>query len=179
MARSIGPDIVVVGAGPAGAALALSLARSGADVLLLDKARFPRDKTCGDGLTPRAVAALERLGLLDGVESIASQRVTGAHLHSPSGHDWRMSFDESLSELPPFGLIVPRYRLDAFLVEQAVAAGASFAPESEVVDLLREGRRVAGVIVRRDGKREEIRAPLTAIATGASIALLRKLGLLR
>ncbi len=172
------PDIVIVGAGPAGSALALLAARAGADVLLLDKAMFPREKTCGDGLTPRAVAALERIGLLEGVESVASHRVTGAYLRSPSGHVWRMNFDEGWFDLPDFGLIVPRYTLDAFLAEQAVSAGASFWPGTEAVDLLRDGRRVVGVAVRRDGRIAEIRASLTAIATGASIALLRRLGIL-
>ncbi len=179
MAHTATPDIVVVGAGPAGSSLALLMARAGANVLLLDKARFPRDKTCGGGLTPRAMAVLERFGLLEAVESIAAQRVTGAHLRSPSGHVWRMEFDEIDSGLPPFGLIVPRYKLDEFLVEQAVAAGASFRPGAGVTDLMMEGRRVVGVTARHDGRREEILAPLTAIATGASISLLKRLRLLQ
>ena len=67
-------DVVVIGAGPTGAAAAAHAADRGLDVLLVDAQTFPRDKTCGDGLTPRAIAELERLGVADAVRSRTRNR---------------------------------------------------------------------------------------------------------
>jgi flavin-dependent dehydrogenase len=77
-------DVVVVGAGPGGSATAHYLAQAGADVLLLDRSDFPRDKTCGDGLTPRALRVLADMGILDEVAS-AGCRVDGYEVIAPNG----------------------------------------------------------------------------------------------
>jgi 2-polyprenyl-6-methoxyphenol hydroxylase-like FAD-dependent oxidoreductase len=89
-------DVAIVGAGPGGSAAAHFLARSGADVVLLDKSDFPRDKTCGDGLTPRALRVLAGMGILDEVarqghaitryEVVAPNGKTTAHVGASSGH---------------------------------------------------------------------------------------------
>jgi len=113
-------DVVVVGAGPAGSAAATHLARLGRDVLLVDRARFPRDKCCGDGLTTSALRELEALGLDPG--SVDSWRDVGdAHLRSPSGR-------EVVLPLRPgpgtYAAVARRAHLDARLVDLAVSAGA-------------------------------------------------------
>ena len=112
---------MVVGAGPAGAAAAITLAAAGRDVTIIDKAVFPRDKCCGDGLTTLALRELETLGF-DPTAVTDWQRVDGAVLRSPSGR-------EVTVPLPPgpgtFAAVVPRLQLDAALVDVAVKAGAT------------------------------------------------------
>ncbi len=173
-------DVVVVGAGPAGSTVAGLLARRGWHVVLADRAAFPREKTCGDGLTPRAVSALQRLGVLPELEKAGFLKVSGARLVSPTGETWRLRFAEYDFGFPPYGLIVPRYRLDAQLLAWAVAGGAQFLPETEVTGPFREAavRPVAGVVGDRDGQRVVIRARATVLAVGARIGLLRAFGLL-
>ena len=173
-------DVVIVGAGPAGSGLAIQLVRKGVRVLLLDKEEFPREKTCGDGLTPRAVAVLERMGLLnDLLQELEPYRVEEAVLFSPSGHLWRMHFDHAGFGLPGFGLIVPRYRLDRFLVSKAVESGAEFLGGSQVVGFVRDSGKVVGVRIDSESGGRVVKAPLVAIATGANIGLHRELGLLQ
>lgn len=129
-------DVLVVGAGPAGAAAAITLARSGADVVVLDKARFPRDKCCGDGLTTLALRELEGLGV---PPSAAPSwfTVREAWLRSPSGYEVCLP----LPRRGQFAAVTPRVELDAALVEHARGAGAEVA----------EGRSVAEVRTSSDG----------------------------
>jgi geranylgeranyl reductase family protein len=112
-------DVLIVGAGPAGAAAAIELSRAGRAVMVVDKARFPRDKCCGDGLTTLALRELEHLGLQPGrVEHW--QDVAGACLRSPGGRQVEISLpDDGL-----FAAIAPRAALDAELVDVAKRAGA-------------------------------------------------------
>ena len=116
-------DVLIVGAGPAGATAATVLARAGRDVLMIDKAVFPRDKCCGDGLTTLALRELDALGL-DPATVPNWQNVDAAWLRSPSGREVRVP-------LPTDGVYAattPRRELDSALVDLAVAAGARFAP---------------------------------------------------
>jgi geranylgeranyl reductase family protein len=111
-------DVVVVGAGPAGTAAAVTLRRSGRSVLVVDKARFPRDKCCGDGLTTLALRELDRLGLQpDTVEGWYD--VDAAWLRSPSGRDVRVP----LPTTGRYAAVAPRVALDHALVQHARAAG--------------------------------------------------------
>ncbi len=123
-------DVVVVGAGPAGIAAAVGLRRAGRSIVVLDKARFPRDKCCGDGLTTLALRELEHLGL-DPDEVPNWFDVDGARLRSPSG-------DEVVVPLPTVGryaAIVPRVDLDASLVDLARTAGIEVLDGHGVVDV--------------------------------------------
>jgi geranylgeranyl reductase family protein len=116
-------DVVVVGAGPAGAAAATELARAGRDVLLVDRARFPRDKCCGDGLTTDALRVLEDLGFSpDGLSGW--QPVADLEFRGPGGH----AVDLPLPRQPgTYAAVVPRVELDAALVDLARRAGARVA----------------------------------------------------
>ena len=108
-------DVIVVGAGPAGAATAYHLAQAGVDVLLLEKAAFPRDKVCGDGLTPRAVKQLIGMGLdLDapGWHKNKGLRIIGA------GHRLELPWPE-LTSFPPYGAARARADLDELLARHA------------------------------------------------------------
>lgn len=139
-------DVLVVGAGPAGSAAATWAARAGLDVVLADAAVFPRDKTCGDGLTPRAIGELERLGLRDWVRAHTVNQGLRAHgfgqtLHLPwpGGH------------LPDWGSAIARTELDDHLRTTALKAGATGLDGARAVDVEMAGARVASVVFK-DGR---------------------------
>src|SRR5690606_30374087 len=113
-------DVVVVGAGPTGAAAAAHAADRGWDVLLIDAQTFPRDKTCGDGLTPRAIAELAYLGLAD--EVLARTRNRGLKLHGFGGS---ITAPWPEGAFPATGSAVPRTVFDAMVVDHAVSRGAT------------------------------------------------------
>jgi len=169
-------DVVVVGAGPGGAATAYWAAAAGLDVLLLDKASFPRDKVCGDGLTPRAVAELVRMGVAIR-EDDGWIRNLGLRVHG-GGHTIELPWPE-LSSYPSYGLARRRTGLDQLLVEHARAAGAKVLERTAVTGPLLDERtgRVVGVRARREGDEEVVlRAPLVVAADGVSSRLATGLG---
>jgi geranylgeranyl reductase family protein len=151
-------DVIVVGAGPAGSTTAYRLARAGARVCLVDRARFPRDKPCGGGLTLRAVRELPF-----SVEPVVEDRVHTLELGLRYARRWSRRAQE------PLVLMTQRRRLDAFLAERAAAAGAEF----------RDGAKVTGVdpggVVAIGGKRLE--ADVVVGADGANGITARSLGL--
>ena len=149
-------DALVVGAGPGGAVAALQLARRGLRPLLLDAKRFPRVKPCAGGISPRGRAVLRRLGLWDKI-SAAGYTIEGIRLVAPSGRETTLLGAES-------AVVLPRDRLDAMLVEEAVHAGASFRDGTRAAELLVEDGRAAGV---RTATGEELRARWVFAADGA------------
>ena len=140
-------DVVVAGGGPAGSAAAWQAVRNGARVLLCDKAEFPRDKPCGDGLTPRAVSYLQKMGLGDEVARF--HRLNRATIFSPS--EWELSFPNRPG-MPDHGHGIRRTQLDTMLIEHAASAGADVRQGEEVVGAVTDDDgRVTGVTgVRRD-----------------------------
>jgi flavin-dependent dehydrogenase len=167
-------DVLICGAGPAGAIAAIVLARAGATVLLLDRARFPRDKLCGDTVNPGAVALLQRRGLgrvLDGALPVDGMIVSGA-----SGLHVEGRYDDGIQ-----GYAILRRDLDARLVAAASAAGASF-DDGVLVDGARvdsaRSPRVRGVIVKASrGRSLELRARVVVAADGRHSRVARGLGL--
>ena len=158
-------DLAVIGAGPAGAAAAIQAARQGAKVVVFDKAHYGRDKVCGDGLTPRAVGALNELKIdmedahhIDGLRMIANK--TERELAWPG-----------TSRFPAHGAVWPRRRLDAALIDAAAEAGAEIRWGAEALPIL-DGDRVVGV--EADG--EKTAATMTVVATGAPGSVSRMLG---
>ncbi|MGK0478243.1 MAG: flavin-dependent dehydrogenase, partial [Ilumatobacter sp.] len=116
--ETVSTDVLVVGGGPAGSAAAIALARSGRDVVLIDRAAFPRDKCCGDGLTTLALRELELLAFDPGTVDDWFE-VDGASLRSPSGR----SVDVPLDGPGTYAAVAPRLQLDNALVELARVAG--------------------------------------------------------
>jgi geranylgeranyl reductase family protein len=169
-------DVVVVGAGPAGSSAAWHLTRSGLDVVVLEKARLPREKVCGDGLTPRAVKALDDMGVdTAGWVRHRGLRVTGGG--QVVEVDW-----PTLERWPGHSLVRNRRDLDAGLAAHAVAAGARLVQEVTVTGpLLDDAGRVAGVLAEEGPDRTPStwRAPLVVSAEGLSGRLAKALGLLR
>jgi len=161
-------DVLVVGAGPAGSAAAAWAARAGLDVVLADAAVFPRDKTCGDGLTPRAIGELERLGLRDWVRAHTVNQGLRAHgfgqtLHLPwpGGH------------LPDWGSAIARTELDDHLRTTALKAGATGLDGARAVDVEMDGARVASVVFK-DGR--VVRCRRLVVADGVRSPLGKVLG---
>lgn len=165
-------DVLVVGAGPAGASAAAWAARAGRDVVLADAATFPRDKTCGDGLTPRAVAELDRLGLGDWVRSHTVNQGLRAH-----GFGQTLHLPWPGGTLPSHGSAVPRTELDAGIRQAALDSGASGVEGAKAVDATLEGGRVRSVTFRRDdGSTHEIACERLVVADGVRSGLGKVLG---
>ncbi|MFA6577020.1 MAG: FAD-dependent monooxygenase, partial [Nocardioides sp.] len=131
-------DVLVVGAGPAGSAAAAWAARGGADVVLADAAVFPRDKTCGDGLTPRAIGELQKLGLEDWLRAHTVNQGLRAH-----GFGQTLLLPWPGGTLQAWGSAVARIELDDHLRTTANKSGATAIDGVRAVDVRREGARVA------------------------------------
>ena len=174
-------EVIIVGGGPAGSSTAFFLAQHGVDVLVLDKARFPRDKACSEYLSPQASRILEAMGALHEVETSGAAQLAGMRVHAPNGATIHGEFasDHGFRGYRDRGLAVRRTVLDAILLERARAAGASVEENVRVVDLVKENGRVTGVVRSSAGGQQEIRAPLVIGADGLRSVVGRRLGLIR
>jgi geranylgeranyl reductase family protein len=168
---SLTTDVLVVGAGPSGSAAAAWAARGGADVLLADAATFPRDKPCGDGLTPRAVHELRHLGLGDWLSGFAVNRGLRA-----AGFGQTLYLPWPGGSLPVHGGAVPRTVLDATIRDVAIASGAKTLDAARAVDVTRSGDRVDTVTLRRGADTITVRCRHLVVADGARSQLGRRLG---
>jgi geranylgeranyl reductase family protein len=166
-------DAVVVGAGPAGSATALRLARAGAKVLLLDRASFPRDKPCSEYLSPESTRVLERLGVdvLAAVAAASPARLTGMKVVAPSGRGVVGRFET-------FSFALPRTRFDTILRDAAEADGVVVRERVKVEELVYDDGAVGGVIARDAGRgtREAYRARVVVGADGLRSVVARRLG---
>jgi geranylgeranyl reductase family protein len=168
-------DVIVVGAGPGGSAAAYHLAHHGLDVLLLEKAEFPREKVCGDGLTPRAVKQLIAMGVAtDGEGWLRNKglRILGGGI--------RMELPwPDLASYPDYGLTRTRLDFDQLLATTATKAGARLQTGTNVIGPVVDeaSGRVVGVEATRDKEKVSYRAPLVIAADGVSARLALSLGL--
>lgn len=176
-------DVVVVGAGPGGSAAAYFLARLGHDVILLEREAFPRDKVCGDGLTPRAVHAMTLLGLHDEAAGTPDgwARQVGLRMYG-GGVTWNMPWPETDS-YPTHSVTATRALFDHTLAKNAAGAGAHLWEQTKAVAPLWAGPaedRIAGVIYQRaDETQGAIRARTVVLADGGSSRLAVEMGLHR
>ena len=170
-------DVIVVGAGPGGAATAHALAQTGLDVLLLEKTAFPREKVCGDGLTPRAVKTLVDMGI-DTSPANGFIRNRGLRIYG-GGHRLELPWPE-LASFPDHGLVRPRLDFDELLVRHAQKAGARLQELTTVTDpVLDASGRVVGVTAKTGPDRTgtTYRAPLVVAADGVSARLALGMGI--
>ena len=165
-------EVIVVGAGPAGSSAAAALARRGRDVLLVDRADFPRGKPCGDGIPPGAVGILDRLGAGEALRAAGFAPVSAIRLVSARGRDFRLGFRPRRESEAFF--IAPRLRLDDLLYRHALASGAGFQ-RARVLGPLRQDGRVVGVRADVGGVAQELGARFVVAADGATSAVARAL----
>jgi menaquinone-9 beta-reductase len=168
-------DVIVVGAGPAGSATAYHLASAGHDVLLLEKTAFPREKVCGDGLTPRAVTALVSMGI-DTSEQAGWLHNKGLRI---IGGGMRIEIPwPELASHPSYGLVRPRSDFDDLLARQAVKAGAVLRENTSVTGpVLDKAGRITGVTTKGENGAVTYSAPLVVAADGNSSRLALAMGL--
>ncbi len=157
-------DVIVAGAGPAGAVAARTLAAAGLDTLLVDRAAFPRNKPCGGGLTARAVRRLPWLGEV--LREIDVHPVAELELESPDGSLLTLSADE------PVGLLVRRVEFDHALVREAARAGARLHERFEITQVQQDALGVT--LQSRSGDR--LRAPMVVAADGVHSVIAKRLG---
>ena len=178
----ISADVIVVGAGPAGATAAILLAERGWSVTLLDKAAFPRPKICGEYLSPEAARILDRLGVLKTVDHAGAQPLRGMRIVAPDGTTlqglypvsgrWRGYRDHALA--------FPREALDRILVDRAKGLPVDVRERHRVTGLLRKAGAVVGVRAQdEDGREMEIPARLVVGADGRASVVASSLGLVR
>ncbi len=161
-------DLLVIGGGPAGSAAAITAARAGLSVMLFEKGAHGRDKVCGDGLTPRAIAALDELR----IDHSVAHRIDG--LRMIAGKKQRELSWPTTSRFPNHGAVWPRHRFDNHLLDVAIASGVNVRFESEALPVM-EGDRCVGVSVGS----ETYRAPFTVLAAGAQGQAAQILGAVR
>ncbi|MEC3996300.1 geranylgeranyl reductase family protein [Actinacidiphila sp. DG2A-62] len=173
-------DVIVVGAGPAGSTTAYYLAKAGLDVLLLEKTAFPREKVCGDGLTPRATKQLVAMGI-DISEEAGWLRNKGLRIIS-GGMRLEMDWPD-LAAYPDYGLVRKREDFDELLAQQAVKAGARLYERCNVTGPLIDERtgRITGVTAKLGEEKTPVAfdAPLVVAADGNSTRLSLAMGLHR
>ncbi len=166
-------DVIVVGAGPGGSATAANLAAAGRHVLLLDKAAFPRDKICGDGLTPRAVRELIHLG----VDTTGWQRTKGLRILG-GGHTLTLDWPTT-DHFPAYGMVRTRAQLDEAIARHAQTRGAKLHERTSVTAPIRDDSgRVNGVTAkvlddrgRATGETRTFHAPVVIASDGVSSRL--------
>lgn len=141
-------SVVIVGGGPAGSCLAWSLARQGVDVVVLDRARFPRAKACAEYLSPECSRILAAMGVLDAVEHAGAAHLRGMIIRAPDGREFRGEFAAAhgFRGFRDRGLALPRPVLDTMLLDRARAAGAQVVEGAHVREVVRDaGGRALGV----------------------------------
>lgn len=179
MTRILQPEILVIGAGPGGAAAAWVLAQVGHDVLMIDRAEFPREKTCGDGLTPRAVKMLRSIGVLPQVEAAGATRIESVRIIGP----FEYSVDITLADTQPtdasYALVLSRFQFDDIMRQYAVEAGVEYMGRVRVRQVMRSGDRITSIEADSPVGPLEVRPRYVILAVGANVGFLKRAGFIR
>ncbi|WP_456440682.1 NAD(P)/FAD-dependent oxidoreductase [Caldithrix abyssi] len=166
-------DVLIAGAGPAGSAAAKALAQNGLKVLLIDRKTFPREKVCGDGLTPGAVKLLNELEVFDFLKPTQIYAINAIRFVTPRLQALEVPF-QSRHDKAGF-LIIERRHLDHALLQSALHSGARFL-QAEVSGLIRRQGRICGLTIKREKQVESLTAKLVIGADGAGSIVARSAG---
>jgi flavin-dependent dehydrogenase len=167
-------DVIIAGGGPAGASAAIHLAMQGARVLLAEQKKFPRAKLCGEFISPECALHFERLGVADRMLAAEPARLTETIFYSRNGKN--VGVPSTWFGGSGIALGLSRAEMDERLLRRASDVGAEVREDTQIVELLSEGKRVCGVRMRSSGIEELFRAPVTIDATGRTRALARLVG---
>lgn len=172
-------EVLVVGGGPAGSSTAFALARAGVDVLVLDRARFPRPKPCAEYLSPEASRILAAMGALEAIEDTGAAALAGVRVRAPNGAVIAGDFvaRHGFKGFADRGLSVRREVLDTILLDAARCAGARVVEGVRATDLVRDPHgRVLGVRTLGQGRAGDVRARFVVAADGLRSVLAKRLG---
>jgi len=176
-------EVIVVGGGPSGASTAWALARKGVDVLVVDRAKFPRDKICAEYLSPQASRILSDMGVLDEIERSNPGHLAGMSVRAPNGFiaNGEFASNHGFHGFRDKGLAVRRTILDDIVLRGARSAGARVEESVRVTDVVRDATgRVNGVVaMATDGQPRTLRARYVVGADGLRSVIGRRLGLVR
>lgn len=168
-------DVAVIGGGPAGSSTAISLARKGLSVIVFDKHLFPREKLCGDFLSPLTLPLLERLGVTEEILSLEPHRITAFRISSPSGTGVTCPLSSQMGR-PLFGWAIGRLHLDNILLRQAAKEGSVIRTGCRLLSIEREDDTWS-ITVRNRTSDERWRAALLVGADGRNSRVAHRLGL--
>lgn len=180
MTAGVGSDVIVVGGGPAGAAMAWSLAQRGIAVTVLERAEFPREKVCGDFVEPAGLRIIGEMGCADALGVGKRPRIDrmrayyGPHI----AYHERVAYYTGEGGVPPYGHIIPRHELDTALLANAQRAGARVEHGVTVTGVAREGGMMA-VSVREKRATRTLTAPVVVGADGVQSVVAQHAGLRR
>ncbi len=165
-------DVIVAGAGPAGASAAIHLTMGGARVLLVEQKKFPRPKLCGEFISPECVPHFEQLGVAEQMFAANPSHLTETVFYARRGQS--VSVPSSWFRANGFALGLSRAEMDERLLRRASEAGAEVQENAQVVNLIMDQSRVRGVTVKHSGKEVSYSAPVTIDATGRARSLARR-----
>jgi geranylgeranyl reductase family protein len=170
-------DVIVVGGGPGGSSCSTFLSSKGKKVLLLDKATFPRDKTCGDGISGKSMRVLKELGLLGQIEAEPHAIITGVIFSGPDGTEFQIPIPKQPDGKQEYGYCSRREVFDNVLFQNAKKKGVHVIENFTVTDLVMDGSKVTGVKGKgADGAEKEFSAKIVVGADGANSVVATKLG---
>jgi flavin-dependent dehydrogenase len=174
-------DVIIVGAGPAGCASALFLHQKGLRVLVLDRAAFPRDKVCGEFISPAADDILEEIGVLETIQQSNPMRLRGVAVSSYGKPELCIDYPPLSGRVKPMtSLSLSRYQLDHLMIQKVVGEGIEVREQHAVDDFLFEDNRVTGVKGRDEANRSfQCSASVVVDASGRNGLSLRRLGLIK
>lgn len=171
-------DVIIAGAGPAGCSAAFFLAKQGFEVLLADKAVFPRDKVCGDGIGPNALDVLDRMDIVGAIEAEKPWKATHVAVQSPQGSVLKGKIPKK-DNLRDFYYIFPRFDFDAVLFNHLkYVTNVKTLENFQITDLLYNEKRICGVTGKYNNKSERINGKYIIGADGVNSIIARKLNLL-